>query len=357
MIDASKNSGANTYAQNADFMRLVFASCVLFSHSFLIAEDTEANEPFVRLLGAHNILGIYAVMAFLIMSGYFVAHSLQRSSGSIRFLLDRFLRIYPGLLVSMIICALLLAPFFSHLGIAAYLRSNVGWSFVGLNFLLPNSVSSIPSVQFYGTTQWLGAIVNGSLWTIPVEISCYLLIFLLHRLRLMSAVGILVLLGLTLAFQAQIFVHAGTKFISDMAFLLPSFLCGVLVAFLSRRFELDPLFASALAVLCVMMAMYGNLLFIFPFCAAYPIMYLATTRAIRLPDVRPLGDLSYGAYLYGWPVQQTVRALWPGVAWYELFAVSLAVTLPIAWLSWRLIEEPALRLKKRLKTSWRSANA
>lgn len=357
MADSNKSHGSIAYAQNADFMRLAFASCVLFSHSFLIAEDTEANEPFVRLLGTHNILGIYAVMAFLIMSGYFVSLSLLRSGGTVWFLTDRFLRIYPGLAVSMIICALLLAPFFSQLGISAYLHSDLGWSFVILNLLLPNSVSSIASVQFYGATEWLGAIVNGSLWTIPVEISCYILIFLMYRLRLMSPVGVLVLLGLTMIFQTQIFVYAGTKFVSDMAFLLPSFLCGVLVALLSRRFALDPLFASMFTVLGVMIAIYGKLLFAFPFCAAYPIIYVATTQAIRLPNVKPMGDLSYGLYLYGWPVQQAVRALLPNVTWYELFAISLVTTLMISWLSWRLIEEPALQLKRRLNTSRKAARA
>jgi hypothetical protein len=49
---------------NFDFIRLVAASSVIFSHAFQISEGTDENEPLVRLLGAHNIAGIYGVFIF-----------------------------------------------------------------------------------------------------------------------------------------------------------------------------------------------------------------------------------------------------------------------------------------------------
>jgi peptidoglycan/LPS O-acetylase OafA/YrhL len=82
---------------NSDFIRLVAASAVIFSHSFLIAEGSEQNEPLARLLGERNILGIYGVFVFFIMSGFFVAASAPSSASPGHFLWKRFLRIFPAL--------------------------------------------------------------------------------------------------------------------------------------------------------------------------------------------------------------------------------------------------------------------
>jgi peptidoglycan/LPS O-acetylase OafA/YrhL len=56
--------------------------------------------------------------------------------------------------------------------------------------------------------------------------------------------------------------------------------------------------------------------------------------------------LSYGLYIYGWPVEAAVVRFFGGHAlWWEVFAVALPVTLALAFLSWHLVEQPALRLK------------
>jgi peptidoglycan/LPS O-acetylase OafA/YrhL len=71
--------------------------------------------------------------------------------------------------------------------------------------------------------------------------------------------------------------------------------------------------------------------------------YAALTLALRAPAL-PLGaDLSYGLYIYGWPVAQTLVHLHPGLAPVELAALSLACTLPLAAASWHFVERPALR--------------
>src|SRR6202140_773674 len=91
-------------------LRLIAALSVVFSHSFLIAEGTEANEPFVRLTGNQCILGLVGVFVFFIISGYLVTESWCRSPMPGRFALRRGLRIYPGLLVNVAICAFLIGP-------------------------------------------------------------------------------------------------------------------------------------------------------------------------------------------------------------------------------------------------------
>ncbi len=88
---------------------------------------------------------------------------------------------------------------------------------------------------------------------------------------------------------------------------------------------------------------YPPLLFL---AEAYGVIWLALGPLARgLFD--PRADLSYGIYLYGWPIQQALHALWPQMSGPALLAPALAVTLPVAALSWYGIERPALALKAR----------
>jgi len=92
----------------------------VFSHSFLIAEGSEANEPFARITGNQCILGLVGVFVFFIISGYLVTESYCRSPAPGRFAARRVLRIYPGLLLNVLVCALLVGPMISTLPLGAY---------------------------------------------------------------------------------------------------------------------------------------------------------------------------------------------------------------------------------------------
>jgi peptidoglycan/LPS O-acetylase OafA/YrhL len=57
-------------------------------------------------------------------------------------------------------------------------------------------------------------------------------------------------------------------------------------------------------------------------------------------------DLSYGVYLYGWPITQVIRGfVGQNLTGYDMTALALPATVLAAWFSWRYIEKPALRLK------------
>src|SRR5438046_38564 len=106
---------------NFDALRLIAALSVVFSHSFLIAEGSEANEPFIWLTGNQCILGLVGVFVFFVISGYLVTESWCRSPLPAGFALRRTLRIYPGLLLNVLVCALLLGPVVSSLPLGSYL--------------------------------------------------------------------------------------------------------------------------------------------------------------------------------------------------------------------------------------------
>ena len=135
--------------QNFDTIRIVAAVSVIFSHAFLIADGHERNEPLVQLLGKGNILGIYGVLAFLIVSGFLVTHSFQTSPSLGAYFWKRFLRIYPGLALSAVVSAFVIAPFFAVGAVdigqhTAYVR----------DVLAMQEVWFIPGVSFYGAAKY-----------------------------------------------------------------------------------------------------------------------------------------------------------------------------------------------------------
>jgi peptidoglycan/LPS O-acetylase OafA/YrhL len=83
------------------------------------------------------------------------------------------------------------------------------------------------------------------------------------------------------------------------------------------------------------------------YLAAFPVAYLTIWLGLKRPAAIPFGDLSYGVYLFHFPIEQTVMHLFPGIqAWCQLTLVALPVTGVFAWLSWTLVERPLLSRKR-----------
>jgi peptidoglycan/LPS O-acetylase OafA/YrhL len=88
--------------------------------------------------------------------------------------------------------------------------------------------------------------------------------------------------------------------------------------------------------------------------AAYVVL---VAHAVMLAGARTYGaltratqrnDISYGVYIYHWPVAQALLVELPGIGMPVLLALTLLITAPLAVASWRFIEAPALRLKTRV---------
>jgi peptidoglycan/LPS O-acetylase OafA/YrhL len=141
---------------------------------------------------------------------------------------------------------------------------------------------------------------------------------------------------------------ASPYFIGTVGWLLAFFVAGMILYKLRDRRIFDGRIALvALAGLVVSIPL-GRFLLLFPLFGAYLVLYLALDR--RLPVLRAarFGDLSYGLYIYGWPVQQGLLYASGGrLLWWQLFPLALAIAAALAFLSWYLVEQPALRLKPR----------
>lgn len=328
---------------NFDALRLVAAASVIFSHAFLIGENRQDIEPLMWLTGGQTVLGVVGVFVFFTISGFLVSASFEATGSAPHFLVKRALRIYPGLFVCLLISALILGPLASDLPIPAYFRNSETYRYVTSNLSMVMPTHALPGVFFSGYTA--GAVVDGPLWTLPSEVLMYLGLCALGMVRLLDLRVVLALIALGLVgiwFDSA----ASDYFIGSALWLLPFFAAGMALYRLrvSGVFN-DRVALAALLGLAASIPLHAFIL-LFPIFGSYLVIYLALDRRLPVFPAARFGDLSYGLYIYGWPVEQTLVRLGGGaMAWEKLFALAFPITAIIAFLSWHLVESCALRLK------------
>ena len=180
------------------------------------------------------------------------------------------------------------------------------------------------------------------MWTLRIEFIMYLMVLGLGVTRLLTLPVIMMLLALGIAclhFQAL-------DLLGGWGWLLGFFAAGMVLYKLrdSRIFDgRIALLALAGLVLSVPLREFIPL---FPLFGCYLALWLALNPRLPVIPAARFGDLSYGLYIYGWPVEQAAIWLTGGrAAWWQVFAIALPATAAFAFLSWHLIERPALRLK------------
>lgn len=279
--------------------------------------------------------GELGVGVFFVISGYLVTASWRRAPRLGVFLQKRLLRIEPALFVAVALTALGLGAAVTTLPLADYFRAPQVWLYVLRNALLYPVTYDLPGVFAHNP---LPDIVNGSLWTLRLEFSCYLMVAALGLARLLTP---RIVAGLAVAAGALFVVlhvvrpdlaAAGPLRLVDIATLNGFlFLAG---AFLNLRDRPAPVWAAALLAPLILTPAW-----IFGLPAL--VVAVGSLRSVRLP-----ADISYGLYIYAFPLQQVLATHGRLTFW-----TALAATIPFAVASWFLVEKPALRLKPKRLTS------
>jgi len=348
---------------NFDALRLLAAIAVIFSHSFLIAEGTQNNEWLILLTGNQSILGLTGVFVFFAISGFLVTQSFEQTAHSAHYLAKRALRIFPGLFVATLASAFLLGPLVTTLPVWDYLAQIEPYKYVLGNTLLDQTVHELPGVSFVDTP--VGLEVNGSLWTLRLEFVMYLMVLVLGVQRLLTLKVALLLLAIGVACLYFEMLYPLEKWgwlfelLSGWGWLVGFFASGMALYKLRDTRVLDgriALLALAGLVLSVPLRVFIPL---FPVFGCYLALWLALNPRLPIIPAARFGDLSYGLYIYGWPVEQSVVWLFGGrIAWWQVFLIALPAAATLAFLSWHLVERPMLRLKpgsRRASSRYRAA--
>jgi len=340
----------NQRDNNFDFIRLVLAVLVIFSHSYPLTTGSELVEPF-NVLTRHQATGGHiAVDLFFIISGFLITASYERSVNIAAYMKNRVFRIYPGF-VALMLCSLVLVLPLS----GGYLLKTSAASRV-LDFIA--QTMRLQEFHYAGAFTWnpTPGAINGSLWSIQYEFWCYIGVVLLGVSGVLRSHRMLLTLfccSILVSYLFAIFKWTpGGKFLGVIfgyppfwARLLPMYIAGM--AFYRLRMHLSLKitwigFACGLLVAAALLP-YGWPLF-FPIAGAYLVLAFAYHPAIRLHGWSRYGDFSYGTYLYGFPVQQViVRWIGHPVSPWMLFSLATPATLVCAGISWHIVEKRFLR--------------
>ena len=337
------------HANNFDFLRLAAALTVVFSHSYLIAAGTQSNEPLVWFTHNQCSLGLVSVFVFFVISGYLVTESFCRNPRPGGFVLRRAARIYPALVVNGLVLAFVLGPIVTTLPLPAYFSDRrLGDFLLDYAAMWPGPLT-LPDVLFTDTT--VGNLVNGAFWTLCFEVMMYATVLILGVARILRLPTALFLLALGVAaiWWDERWSLMWLGYLRGWLWMLSHFAAGMVMYFLRDRLVFRWYYALAAVALLLVTSQFGGFITFFALSGGYLTIWAATAAYWpRLDYARHVGDLSYGVYIYGWPCEQLVMWLTGGrAAWWEVTLLSLAMVLPLAWLSWHLVEKWALRWVRR----------
>ena len=328
-----------------NLVRLVAAASVIVSHLFILKYGPGTPEP----LSAWTpfTLGQHAVNVFFVLSGLLLSRSLDRNGDVRRFASARLLRIAPALFVYGILFALIAGPELTRLPLSTYFSDVHTWTYPATVLVLFQRAPAPPGL--FTEVPYLFS-VNEPLWTLKYEIAAYAGLGLAEVAGLRNSVAFLLLL-LASAVIGTVALHPETGDFVGSAWPYHVSRYGVCFAsgMLAHRFrERLPVTPWLLPVSIAAAIAFGGTT-LSPVTAMLAAAHLAiVVGALDLGAATrwtSRNDISYGTYIYGWPVQQTIMTFLPAVSLPAFAAWSFAAVLPLAFFSWWVIEQPVLNRK------------
>ena len=326
-----------------DYMRIVLAVGVIVWHTRLIIYGHVPDGPYLSWLAPFA----YAMVPmFFTLSGFLVAGSLDRAKTLPAFLGLRVMRILPALAAEVLLSALILGPLLTTLPLREYFTDTrffqYFWNTLGeIHYYLPGVFADNPDDK-----------ANGQLWTVPYELVCYAMLSALFMLGIFrNRRWMLAAMGLYYVAQIgnQILRTHPDSNVPTGSTVLMSFMAGLLAYRLMDALPWSAMWCIAMGATSVaLLSVTGGSHFV-ALPLAYVTVYLGLLNPPRNRIVQS-GDYSYGLYLFGYPIQQTLYAASPVFHFWPLHMIaSVALSSVMAFLSWHLIEKRVLAHKNKLK--------
>ncbi|MBB1488300.1 acyltransferase family protein [Oceanospirillum sediminis] len=349
---------ADATDNNFNLIRLICAWFVIVSHSYPLAlgAENDTGDLLARLTGLP--LSHLGVSIFFIISGFLIVRSAITGSGFLSYAISRAIRIFPALIVAILLSVAVLGPavtslsleeYFSHRHTLAYLANNI-WLFDGMvQYQLPGVFNENPYPN----------VVNGSLWTLPIEIQMYIATAVgIFSIRVLFRKNYLLIYKIVVPFLTAVLImicyQVPREWMISVAPVLPDTLklaatFGIGSSLYVLR-EYIPLKAGILLVLALFYPVAGSLnlmeLYI-TLLLAYSVFWLAYIPSGAIRRFNYLGDYSYGLYIYAFPVQQLL-AHYTTLSVIEMIISTTFITLAISVISWHWLEKPAISQKKNV---------
>lgn len=341
---------------NFDFLRVLFATLVFIQH-FCIVTSSQSFEPLFKLIYP---LSSQSVPAFFVISGFLIFMSYENSKSLKSYLEKRIRRIAPAYYFVVVITAFA-GIFLSSLGSYQYITNPNLFKYLFANVTFLNFIQpSLPGVFDHNP---FGPAVNGSLWTIKIEVMFYLIVpviaMLLHKFDKLLTIAIIYILSFS--YKEILYViseQTGQKFLIELGLQLPGqlsfFLSGCLLYYYFEVFTSKYQYLLIPSTALLIVDSYTQSKFL-PIRLLVPISLAVVVISIafftpQLKIFSKYGDFSYGIYIYHFPIIQVFIEL----GFFQLnnsvtfFSVTILLVLT-AYYSWHWIEKPFLQVNSDTK--------
>lgn len=334
------DEGLRRHRDNFLVLRIIAASLVIYGHAAALAPAVSQADIFMRL-GWGSYSGDIAVDVFFLISGFLVTGSYLRTNDPAKFVKSRLLRVVPAYFMNLLLLALVYGAILTTESLGEYYRQREVWSYITTNIRYPlNMVWNLPGVFESGAKR---AAINGSQWTLPIEVRMYVLTAILGVLGILRSkkASVLVLFGLLVVGLAwPVYLPSLPGWSRLAGFFAIGMACYVFKDYIRAGW----LPAVALVCLAVMTRDLPSYTFTFPLAVAAVVFAVAYTT-YHIPVIERFGDPSYGIYLWGWPVQQMVAHYIPAATLAVHVLLSLLGALVLGYASWYLVEKRCLKFK------------
>ena len=327
------------------WIRMIGAILVIYGHSSPLVGTGELFPPDWPLQPDDGVL-----MGFFAMSGFQITESWLRDPHLGRFAAKRVLRLWPPMLTVSIGMALIIGPLVTVLPINEYFSARETWGYIVNNAGLLTLKHQLPGV-FTGNP-WPNA-VNGSLWTLPMELIAYGGLFVLlmlgaakKRWRWLAVVALIVLVAWDRRLEQIPGTESGGSLLSVPVESLVAFLVAFAIGVVLNLYRIPLSFTAAAFGIVALAAMPNSESgsFYMTIAISYAVIVISHYWPARLRVPALWVNGSYGVYVWSFPIQQLLAMA--GIRNQYLMLVCAA---PIAYvagtLSWKFIEEPTMRLR------------
>lgn len=326
--------GRDRFSNNFDFLRFVAAAAIVVTHAYALRlgyVGIGLQDPFV-------LMGQTGLAVLLVTSGYLIVASWESTASPLRFAWKRFLRVVPAFVLAIFVTLFVIGPLMTSLPPAEYFAA----------LFSPAGLATIPffengsAIGLFQENPW--TYVNGSLWTIPVEVALYGVVALLGIAGLLRRRGaIFALVGVNILLWM---VWFDDPRMAKIRFTLYFFI-GASFYLHRERITYRPVVAGALLLLLGFSTLTPYPAVAGLVCIPYLVLYAARLPVPYLNNFGRSGDFSYGIYIYHYPVQQVlIQATGNALLLPALCGLSFLVTFALAFLSWHVIEKRALAAKR-----------
>ena len=328
---------------NFDFIRLVASVAVIFYHAFPLTNS--GDDPLTELSNYHFSLGGLAVTTFFVISGFLITRSFERSKTIKDYFAARALRIYPALFVVIVLSALILGPTFTTQSWSAYFTDIKTYKYFTNIFALriQNSLPGVFHLNYFPDY------INGSLWSLPVEILCYVLVAIIG----MIAKGKL-RLGIVLSALVAVYLYFHPDMLNKPQYYVNifNFFAGGCFYMLRHKIRMNYIAASVMLLLFISSVKIPGVIpsmLVSGISFSYVVLFIGFIKNSPVENITKYGDFSYGLYIWAFPVQQILSLYFSHWNAYVHFFVAAVITFMFAVLSWHLIEKRALAYKSIIR--------